>query len=92
MKVRLRNKDRMQYAPRHRGDAPYRATGMFYENYCCKDCFWHWGTGFGGRPLHKHDCGESNYNGALKKYWKTSSINYFEEFENDTINSTPTET
>ena len=84
MNIRRQRKDRMRYAPRYRRSAPYRKDGMFYEDYCCQSCFWDWGVGFGAQPLHNHDSGESNYNGALKKYWRSSYIDYFKDVEDDT--------
>lgn len=77
MKVRKRNKDKMRYAPKVRGRAPYRKDATHYEDFCCKTCYWDWGVGFDRKHLYKHECTESNYLGLLKKYWKTSIVDYF---------------
>ena len=37
-----------------------------YSKWCCKSCYF----GLGPGAKYKHDCCESNNDGALKKYWK----------------------
>lgn len=68
----------MRHAPRWLGNqARPRADGVYYEHWCCKDCFWDWGVLFGGRPQYRHEFTESNHRGLLKQHWKTSRIDYF---------------
>ena len=81
MKIRKRNKNKMKYAPRYRGNGPNRKNVLYYEDSCCRGCYWDWGHAFMQRHLYKHDCTESNYLGLLKKYWKTSQPDYFAEFK-----------
>lgn len=83
MKIRKKNKDKMRYAPKWRGTAPGRKDGLYYEDFCCKGCFWDWGFGFAAQHLYKTECTESNYLGHLKKNWKTSRIDYFADMEED---------
>lgn len=75
----------MRYAPKwHNKATPIaRRDGVYYEDYCCRGCFWDWGIGFAELHLYKHDCNESNYLGKLKKYWKTSAIDYFSELDDN---------
>lgn len=85
MKIRKRNKDKMRYAPMYLGKiATGRKDGVYYEDYCCKECFWDWGVGFSGKRFrYKHEYTESNNKGILKKYWKSSYIDHFAELENE---------
>ena len=73
----------MRFAPRYRHGAPWRKDALYYDAYCCETCYWDWGRGFENRHLFKHDCAQSNYDGLLKKYWKTSKIDYFAEYPED---------
>ena len=78
MKIRKLAKiqqDRIRYAPKWHGTATSRARkdGLYYEAYCCADCFWYWGIDFAQAFNYNHEYTESNYRGALKKYWRSSS-------------------
>lgn len=76
MKIRKRNKDKMRYAPKWLGSTVGRKDGIYYNDYCCKTCFWDWGFGFANQHLYKTDCTESNYLGYLKKNWVSSRYDY----------------
>lgn len=80
MKIRKRNKDKMKYAPRLRGNGPYRKNTIYYDDSCCRSCYWDWGHAFENRQMYKHDCTESNYLGLLKKYWRTSVVTQYEQY------------
>lgn len=80
MKIRKRMKDRMKYAPMYKSVENTSRTRLYFNNYCCRSCFFDWGIGitylFEGRSrlCYKHEFTESNYKGLLKKHWKTSRI------------------
>ena len=83
MKVRTLRKlqqRRIGYAPKWHGTATSRGRkeGLYYEDYCCQSCFWYWGVGFAQAFMYNHEYTESNYRGALKKYWQSSWRNYAE--------------
>jgi hypothetical protein len=71
-----KKKNQLRHIPRWRHSAPYRKDAIYYENYCCEQCYWHWGWAFESRHAYKTDCRESNYLGLLKKYWKSSVVDY----------------
>mgnify|MGYP000196810935 CR=1 FL=1 len=81
MKIRKRNKNRMKYAPMHRGLNTQRKGAIYYTDWCCRECYFDWGHGWERRQMYTHDCTESNYLGLLKKYWKSSKPDYFGDFE-----------
>lgn len=89
MKIRTRNKDKMRYAPKWRHGAPYRKDAVYYEDSCCKGCYWDWGHSFTQRHRYKHGCIYSNYMGLLKKYWVSSIVDYDygedEEYEESAV-------
>jgi hypothetical protein len=78
MNRRQRKKLTLKHAPRWHGKAttPARKEGIYFENYCCAECYWKWGWSFENRHCYKTDCKESNYKGLLKKYWKSSDYEY----------------
>ena len=81
MKIRKLKKLRMitlRHAPKWHNEAGLRSRkdGIYYENYCCRDCYWSWGWSFENRHCYKTDCRESNYRGLLKKYWRSSEHQY----------------
>lgn len=68
MRVGKRTKQKLKYAPRY-GESQ-RKSGLYYKNYCCKDCYFDWGRWFEQQHMYQHDAAQSNYDGLLKKYWK----------------------
>jgi len=74
---RQRKKLTLRHCPRWLNNAPRRKDGLYFEDWCCEQCYWDWGWSFEGRHCYKTDCRESNYKGLLKKYWKSSDIDYF---------------
>ena len=81
MKIRKRNKNKMKYAPRRRGDNTSRSDAVYYEDWCCRQCYFDWGHGFEKRHLFNHPYTESNYLGLLKKYWKTFVVYYADDYD-----------
>lgn len=72
MNIRKQRKEKLKHVVRNvRYDDQCRPRkGMvYYQDYCCRSCYFDWGRGFELRHLYKHNSAESNYDGLLKKYW-----------------------
>jgi hypothetical protein len=70
MNHRQKIKRRLKALPRSLSatDAPRpRQNATYFEDWCCRDCFFWWGR---GAAKHKHGFAQSNFDGALRPFWK----------------------
>jgi hypothetical protein len=81
MNIRKQRKRKLKFIPRliKYIDGVPRNNALYYRYYCCKECYFDWGRWFEDRHKYKHNAALSNYEGALKKYWK-----YVSDYEVDT--------
>jgi hypothetical protein len=83
MNQRQRVKQKLKHIPRYShhevtsdGRFRPRKNVLYYQDFCCKGCYFDWGRGFISKHLYKHNCAESNYDGLLKQYWIDANDKY----------------
>jgi hypothetical protein len=89
MNIRKQRKEKLKHVIR---DSRYEVTmdgryrprrnAVYFQDYCCRSCYFDWGRGFEQRSMYKHNSAESNYDGLLKKYWKSPEYEIYDEEEN----------
>lgn len=71
MNISKRLKRKLKYIPRYNPNNDFvpRKDHLYYNQYCCRGCYFGWGRLFEKKHLYKHESAESNYDGIRKEYW-----------------------
>lgn len=83
MNIRKQRKRKLSFVVRSsryvEGQRRPRKHAIYYQDYCCRMCYFDWGRGFEVRHQYKHNSAESNYDGILKKYWTSPEYGWVDE-------------